>query len=363
MNLQRVSLKCVYMVCVASLMSLSRGQAAGLNSADSNAINNITQAQEQQAHQILERLLASNKYWLAGPSPEVHGFSYAFKLRTSPRPIAYDVNNPAQAKSSIRQGITYFSLLQEIALEPNNISIVGLEDENSIAKLTLQLTKPVKMHVGNGIEKHWFGSFSRPMQKGTIWIDQNRNVPLKAEIGTEKEQYLNYLSAGQNQYVPLRITVDEDMMHFDFAFKFYMPGLWLFDTSQYRTDKDEYYEAAKYSHVAIITNVRVNNKAVDNDSNKPDKVQSQMTIGSITYAGGDGTSMEQAVFIKNAKDEMEGVEAESKWIQKMHPGWRKGEQRLLNKNGRVYDEIDYLTASNETKTIYFDITEFFGKMD
>ena len=84
-------------------------------------------------------------------------------------------------------------------------------------------------------------------------------------------------------------------------------------------------------------------------------------IGKLVFEGGDGSSIEQAVVIKNAKGEEDGVDAESKWIRKVHPGWRKGDQALLSKDGKSYDRIDYTTPKGEARMIFFDITEFFGK--
>ncbi len=86
-----------------------------------------------------------------------------------------------------------------------------------------------------------------------------------------------------------------------------------------------------------------------------------LKIGNIVYEGGDGSSMENAVVIKNAKNSMEGIGAESQWIRQVHPGWKKGNQALISRDARHYDRIQYTTPSGETKTIYFDITEFFGK--
>ena len=91
------------------------------------------------------------------------------------------------------------------------------------------------------------------------------------------------------------------------------------------------------------------------------KAPELVRIGHLVFEGGDGSSMEQAVIIKNAKGEEEGVTAERRWVQKVHPGWEEGRQALMNKNGKAYDRIDYTTPGGETKTIFFDITEFFGK--
>ena len=107
------------------------------------------------------------------------------------------------------------------------------------------------------------------------------------------------------------------------------------------------------------TSVLVAEPAVEMES--PAKEKKPLKIGKITFEGGDGSSIEQAVVIKGAKGEMEGVEAESKWVKKMHQDWTKGGQALMSKDGKSYDKIEYTTAKGETKTLYFDITDFFGK--
>ena len=86
-----------------------------------------------------------------------------------------------------------------------------------------------------------------------------------------------------------------------------------------------------------------------------------LKIGRILFMGGDGSSIERAVVIKKAKNEMEGIAAEGKWIKKMHRGWRKISQALLNKNGKQYDRIKYKTRDGKKVVIFFDITDFFGK--
>lgn len=81
----------------------------------------------------------------------------------------------------------------------------------------------------------------------------------------------------------------------------------------------------------------------------------------ITYGGGDGTSVEKAVVIHGAPNSASGVRAESLWVRRHHPRWRKTRQSLVRGEGKLYDRIDYKTASGETRALYFDISEFFGK--
>lgn len=91
------------------------------------------------------------------------------------------------------------------------------------------------------------------------------------------------------------------------------------------------------------------------------KVLEPVKIGHFVFEGGNGSSIEQAVIIKHAKNEEEGVGAEAKWIKKVHPGWRKGDQALLGEKEKSFDRIEYTMPDGKKKTIFFDITEFFGK--
>jgi hypothetical protein len=93
----------------------------------------------------------------------------------------------------------------------------------------------------------------------------------------------------------------------------------------------------------------------------PAKDKKPVKIGRITFEGGDGSSMEQAVVIKGAKDSEEGIDAEAKWVKKVHGKWTKDRQALLDQNGKKYDRIEYTTPKGEKMTVYFDITDFFGK--
>jgi hypothetical protein len=74
-----------------------------------------------------------------------------------------------------------------------------------------------------------------------------------------------------------------------------------------------------------------------------------------------GSSIESAIVIE-AKNEIEGVRAEYKWIRDHMPGWRAGNQNLLNEKGRVYDAIE-VSRGGESREVYFDITGWFGKWE
>jgi hypothetical protein len=82
-----------------------------------------------------------------------------------------------------------------------------------------------------------------------------------------------------------------------------------------------------------------------------------------TYSGGPGYSRENAVII-HANDKELGVNTEYWYLYYTYGrNWRPGTQRLTtpDSEGRRFDVIDINFPTGETKSIYFDITEFFGR--
>ena len=63
--------------------------------------------------------------------------------------------------------------------------------------------------------------------------------------------------------------------------------------------------------------------------------------------------------IKNVTEET-GVRAEYDYLKEKFPGYVMVKQSLQNHEGRTYDVLDIKTKDGP-KSVYFDITEFFGK--
>jgi hypothetical protein len=250
--------KCVVILLSAQFLCI-HCRAAELGGSDSNS--SLSQSKTD-GRQIIKKLVEVNKYWLIGPNPDVHNYSYEFKTQSASQPKTFTVDNPLQAKQAVRQSITYYSLLNEIAQHPENIKSATLETKDSLIELTVSLTKSVKTECGNRIEAgKSFGYFSNSMAGGTIWIDPNRMVPLKATIGNIEETYDGYVSAGQNHWVPQDIKIDGTLNCFDFRFKFYKPGLWLFDRSDYTIKKIESREGSEHPNIVSVSNVKINGTA------------------------------------------------------------------------------------------------------
>lgn len=78
----------------------------------------------------------------------------------------------------------------------------------------------------------------------------------------------------------------------------------------------------------------------------------------VTYAGGDGSSLEQAVLIKGAPDDGAGVKAEYLWVRDHYPSLKFDSRGFLSKSGRSYDTLDG-DLGGQRRTFYFDISEFY----
>jgi hypothetical protein len=90
-------------------------------------------------------------------------------------------------------------------------------------------------------------------------------------------------------------------------------------------------------------------------------VSSNPVSKGVSFAGGDGSSIKNAVIIK-APTEFAGVRGEYDWIKKNHPDWQLKTQSNQKAGGKIYDKMDFLTPDGRPVTLYFDITDFFGKL-
>ena len=85
----------------------------------------------------------------------------------------------------------------------------------------------------------------------------------------------------------------------------------------------------------------------------------------ITYQGGSGLETKDAIIIKGAKDELEGIEGEYIWFEE-----KFGEQdvmcelvdqEFIDAGDIKYDILKIKFPNGEVKEIWFDITDFYGR--
>jgi hypothetical protein len=82
----------------------------------------------------------------------------------------------------------------------------------------------------------------------------------------------------------------------------------------------------------------------------------------IAFAGGDGGSIEDAVVIRGAETDMVGTAAIFDWLTTVFgPGWELIGQSHGSIGGRHIDTVEIKLRTGGRRTIYFDITDHFGK--
>jgi len=75
----------------------------------------------------------------------------------------------------------------------------------------------------------------------------------------------------------------------------------------------------------------------------------------------DGSSYEKAI-IMSEKHESEGVKAEYTLVKRYYPGYKLKQQSMNFHKERKYDILDIITSDGLEKSIYFDISNFYGKL-
>ena len=85
----------------------------------------------------------------------------------------------------------------------------------------------------------------------------------------------------------------------------------------------------------------------------------------ITFSKNSGETLKDAILIRGAKTDKAGVDSEYVYLDAKYGlkglDWELMRQTLLKESGRDYDQMDLKLSDGTEKTLYFDITEFFGK--
>lgn len=70
--------------------------------------------------------------------------------------------------------------------------------------------------------------------------------------------------------------------------------------------------------------------------------------------GGDGSTPQSAVVVNDVGEEY-------RWMQRNCPGFQPGMQSLQEFDGKFYDVLTWSNAKGEQRTVYFDISRFYGR--
>jgi hypothetical protein len=93
------------------------------------------------------------------------------------------------------------------------------------------------------------------------------------------------------------------------------------------------------------------------------KSQEKVASNEITYTGGTGGSMEDAIIISGAKKQSDGLDAEYIFISQKYgvrnEGWKLVSQTITQEHGKVFDVLEIELLSNNDKLYYyFDVSSF-----
>lgn len=80
-----------------------------------------------------------------------------------------------------------------------------------------------------------------------------------------------------------------------------------------------------------------------------------------TFSGGNGSSYKTAIVV-HASSEATGVPAEYAYIKAHYPGYRFISQGLSFEHGKSYDIMTFADSHGKKHVLYFDISEYFGRM-
>lgn len=85
----------------------------------------------------------------------------------------------------------------------------------------------------------------------------------------------------------------------------------------------------------------------------------------ITFSKNSGETIKDAILIRGAETDKAGVDSEYVYLGAKYGlrglDWELVRQSLLRENDRDYDMMEMKLSDGAEKTLYFDITEFFGK--
>jgi hypothetical protein len=85
----------------------------------------------------------------------------------------------------------------------------------------------------------------------------------------------------------------------------------------------------------------------------------------VTFQGGSGGSVDDAIIISGAKNYVDGIAAEyiylSSHFKKPDVDWKLIKQRVGRHKNKIYDLIQIQLSDGTKRDLYFDITKFYGK--
>jgi hypothetical protein len=101
-------------------------------------------------------------------------------------------------------------------------------------------------------------------------------------------------------------------------------------------------------------------------ASNPSTSTSPTRTKSFKYSTDDGTTMSSAVEVRTYSPTEGGILMKD-WIRANHPGWTINEQEIIadpkQPNQRVYNMITLIDGNNNSRRVYFDVTQFYTRRE
>jgi hypothetical protein len=158
----------------------------------------------------------------------VTSYEYRFRFKGE-EGKTFKVTKRAPAAGVAHRGISYRGVVHELSANPGKPTFRTVEVGAERIRLAYTFKEPVGVYAGNGVAKTWHGFFSMAVREGFLILDGRNLTPLEVRSGELSEAFSDYVEVGKGRYAPLSIRVSQGRMRFDWRFRVYEPGLWLFE--------------------------------------------------------------------------------------------------------------------------------------
>jgi len=199
---------------------------------------------------ILAKVFEANRYWLDRPPPEVRTYRYDFRLGSGDA-TTYEVPENGAVPGAVRQGVSYVSVLHGLKAHPERVVFRQVDVLPDKIALAYTLTEAPPASAGNGVLGPWRGFFSRGVPRGTLVIDPKTYALREHRSRFHQETLSDYVEIRPGHVAPLRVRVSDGGMEFDFRFRVYEPGLWLFASSGTESRAGESGPVARIDKVTV----------------------------------------------------------------------------------------------------------------
>ena len=215
---------------------------------------------EERVREVLRQLRNANAYWFSSAGRRgVESCTYTFHFaevreqykEDKEKKIDWnDPDNPGSWYTEFyHKGISYIGVSRMLVSNIDGLRCTSVEEDTDAGTITFDfvLAQEWRNAFGNGISGFWQGWHDGGIGEGRAVINTKTNTLIEINTARYDEKFFDYVELEPGKYVPLRIVIDDQntkqeeskkWMYFDFRFKVYEPGVWLFDRSLPRDGGD-----------------------------------------------------------------------------------------------------------------------------